>query len=175
MARIRALRHKDGRSVTRWTPKTGGRPPPQALWEVSVSLGKNGSGRYRQKTERLRGTYTAAKERAAAMEAATAHAGSPEDQGRTLGEALEVYITYAESVKRRATKTVKGYRSIAKTIDSRPLGQVKLRRLSADDLDGYYPWLTDVKGDSPNTVAYHHMLIAQTLTMAIRKWTTRRA
>jgi integrase len=70
----------------------------------------------------------------------------------------------------RAAKTIIGYRSIARTASSR-IGATKLRRLSADDLDGYYAWLRSTRGVSATTVAHHHMLIAQTFNMAIeRRW-----
>ena len=168
MARIRALKEEGGRATVLWTPKKGGRPPALALWEVTVSVGKDSRGRYRQRSERIRGTLTQAKAKAAEMEVSIGGAGAPEDTGRTLGEAMNVYIAHAETVLGRAGKTIVGYRSIARTVASR-IGSVKLRRLNADDLDGYYTWLRATREVSGTTVAHHHMLISQTLNMAIRR------
>ncbi len=170
MARIRALKEEGGRATVLWTPKKGGRPPAQALWEVTVSVGKDSRGRYRQRSERIRGTLTQAKAKAAEMEVAIGRAGAPEDTGRTLAEALDAYVAYAGATKGRASKTIVGYRSIARTVSSR-IGSVKLRRLNADDLEGYYAWLRSTRGVSMTTAGHHHMLISQTLNMAIRrKW-----
>jgi integrase len=170
MARIRALKEDGGRAVTLWTPRKAGRPPAMALWEVTVSLGKDSRGRWRQRSERLRGTYTLAKARAAEMETKLGRV-SPDDAPEAVNEVLDAYIAYAESTKRRASKTIVGYQSIARTVEASLLGNVKLRRVNADDLDSYYTWLTEGRGVSARTVAHHHMLLSQAFNMAIRrKW-----
>lgn len=158
MARIRAIKKEAGRVVVLWTPRKGGRAPASAIWEVTVSLGKDSRGRYRQRTERVRGTYTNAKEKAASMETAIGKGSAVDDPGRTPGQALELYIRYTEDVKGRASKTIIGYEGLARTINER-IGSVQLRRLTADHLDSYYTWLTNVRGLSGRTVHHHHMLI----------------
>ncbi len=171
MARIRAVVEVDGRTVTLWTPKKGGRPPAMATWEVTVSVGKDSTGRWRQRSERLRGTKTNALDRAAQMEAKYGGRAPVEDQGRTLGAAVEAYITHTEAMG-AARKTVRGYRSIANVMAlKRGFVATKLRRLGAADLNAYYDWLRTVQGREPMTVRHHHMLISQVLNMAINnRW-----
>ena len=89
--------------------------------------------------------------------------------GRTaLGSWLELWLD-AEIEPRRAETTVNGYRNIIRGHMCPALGAVPLSRLTPELINGYYQWLSDEKGLSPNTVRKHHILLHTALESACRQ------
>ena len=69
----------------------------------------------------------------------------------------------------RAATTLYGYRNIVERHLIPALGQVPLDRLDQGVLEGYYRWLGEERGLSPNTVRKHHTLLHTSLQCACRQ------
>ena len=65
--------------------------------------------------------------------------------------------------------TAYGYRGMITNYLKPQLGEIRLQKLSARDIQQYYTWLMDEKGLSPNTVIKHHNLLTNTLNAAERQ------
>ena len=65
--------------------------------------------------------------------------------------------------------TAYGYRGMIENYLKPQLGEIRLQKLSARDIQQYYTWLMDEKGLSPNTVIKHHNLLTNTLNAAERQ------
>ena len=86
----------------------------------------------------------------------------------TLGEWLELWMD-AEIRPCRAETTASGYWNIIHNHIRPALGAVRLSALSPELINGYYQWLAEGKGLSPNTVRKHHVLLHTALKSAYRK------
>ncbi len=69
----------------------------------------------------------------------------------------------------RADTTINGYRSIIRNHIRPALGRVRLADLTPALIDGYYQWLAEGKGLSPNTIRKHHVLLHTALKSAFRQ------
>ena len=69
----------------------------------------------------------------------------------------------------RADTTIHGYDSIIQNHICPALGKVRLADLSPELLNGYYQWLAEGKGLSPNTIRKHHILLHTALKSAFRQ------
>ena len=69
----------------------------------------------------------------------------------------------------RADTTINGYDSIIRNHINPALGRVRLCDLSPELINGYYQWLADEKGLSPNTIRKHHVLLHTALKSAFRQ------
>lgn len=65
--------------------------------------------------------------------------------------------------------TAYGYRGIIENYLKPQLGEIRLQKLTARDIQQYYTWLMDEKELSPNTVIKHHNLLTNTLNAAERQ------
>lgn len=65
--------------------------------------------------------------------------------------------------------TAYGYRGMIENYLKPQLGEIRLQKLTARDIQQYYTWLMDEKGLSPNTVIKHHNLLTNTLNAAERQ------
>lgn len=65
--------------------------------------------------------------------------------------------------------TAYGYRGMIKNYLKPQLGEIRLQKLTARDIQQYYTWLMDEKKLSPNTVIKHHNLLTNTLNAAERQ------
>ena len=65
--------------------------------------------------------------------------------------------------------TAYGYRSMIENYLKPQLGEIRLQKLTARDIQQYYTWLMDEKKLSPNTVIKHHNLLTNTLNAAERQ------
>ena len=96
------------------------------------------------------------------------HSARPTDDRTALGDWLELWMA-AEIEPRRAETTVNGYRNIIRNHIRPALGAVCLSELTPELINGYYQWLSDEKGLSPNTVRKHHILLHTALQAAYRQ------
>ena len=96
------------------------------------------------------------------------HPARPADDRAALGDWLELWMD-AEIEPRRAETTVNGYRNIIRGHMRPALGAVPLSQLTPELINGYYQWLSDEKGLSPNTVRKHHILLHTALKSAYRQ------
>ena len=62
--------------------------------------------------------------------------------------------------------TAYGYRGMIENYLKPQLGEIRLQKLTARDIQQYYTWLMDEKELSPNTVIKHHNLLTNTLNAA---------
>ena len=65
--------------------------------------------------------------------------------------------------------TAYGYRGMIENYLKPQLGEIRLQKLTARDIQQYYTWLMDEKKLSPNTVIKHHNLLTNTLNAAERQ------
>ncbi len=65
--------------------------------------------------------------------------------------------------------TAYGYRGMIENYLKPQLGEIRLQKLTARDIQQYYTWLMGEKELSPNTVIKHHNLLTNTLNAAERQ------
>lgn len=65
--------------------------------------------------------------------------------------------------------TAYGYRGMIENYLKPQLGEIRLQKLTARDIQQYYTWLMDEKKLSPNTVIKHHNLLTNALNAAERQ------
>ena len=65
--------------------------------------------------------------------------------------------------------TAYGYRGMIENYLKPQLGEIRMQKLTARDIQQYYTWLMDEKKLSPNTVIKHHNLLTNTLNAAERQ------
>lgn len=65
--------------------------------------------------------------------------------------------------------TAYGYRGMIENYLKPQLGEIRLQKLTARDIQQYYTWLMDEKELSPKTVIKHHNLLTNTLNAAERQ------
>lgn len=94
---------------------------------------------------------------------------SPKVDGSvTLGRWLDIWMS-SQIEPNRADTTVNGYNGIIRNHVVPALGAVRLTDLSPDLLRGYYQWLEEERGLSPNTVRKHHVLLHTALKLAFQQ------
>jgi integrase len=145
------------------------------VWRLRVYVGRNAKGFPVQRSKTIRvggknpkpnaGVRVADRELANMI--AEANKGNTATGAETVGELLDRFLTFAESLDRSPT-TLRKYRSIADTVIRPELGRIKLAKLSALDLDLLYGRLTK-KGNKATTVRRVHALIAASLAQG-KKW-----
>lgn len=92
----------------------------------------------------------------------------PVRAGVTLAHWLELWME-REIEPCREDTTVSGYRNIIRNHIVPALGRVRLSDLSPELINGYYQWLSEAKGLSPNTIRKHHVLLHTALKSAFRQ------
>ena len=92
----------------------------------------------------------------------------PVRTGTPLSKWLEIWMD-AEIEPCRAETTINGYRNIIRNHILPALGAVRLGDLTPELINGYYQWLADDKGLSPNTIRKHHTLLYTALKSAYRQ------
>ena len=65
--------------------------------------------------------------------------------------------------------TAYGYRGMIENYLKPQLGEIRLQKLTAREIQQYYTWVMDEKKLSPNTVIKHHNLLTNTLNAAERQ------
>ncbi len=92
----------------------------------------------------------------------------PATAGATLARWLDLWM--ARDIEPcRADTTVGGYDNIIRNHICPALGRVRLAQLSPQLINGYYQWLAEEKGLSPNTIRKHHVLLHTALNSACRQ------
>ena len=96
------------------------------------------------------------------------HSTCRADNRTALGDWLDLWMDN-EIKPRRAETTVNGYQNIIRKHMRPALGAVRLSGLTPELINGYYRWLSDEKGLSPNTIRKHHALLHTALRAAYRQ------
>lgn len=95
-------------------------------------------------------------------------AAPPANASITLGRWLDIWME-KDIEPCRADTTINGYDIIIRNHITPALGKVRLADLSPELINGYYQWLADEKGLSPNTIRKHHVLLHTALKSAFRQ------
>ena len=88
--------------------------------------------------------------------------------GITLARWLDIWME-KDIEPCRADTTIHGYDGIIHNHIRPALGKVRLADLTPELINGYYQWLADEKGLSPNTIRKHHILLHTALKSAFRQ------
>lgn len=134
-----------------------------AKWVSAISLG-NG----RRKTA-ISPTKATARKRLAEL-IADSEQGLALASDPTLADYLRKWLTESPKVRKLRPRTLAGYVSIVERHLIPELGRIRLRKLSAGDIDAYLNGVTD-SGLSRRTAQYHHAVLRHALEQA-RRWQT---
>ena len=142
--------------------KRGGRS-----WAAVVDIGHDPStGKRRQKWETVKGTKRDAERRLAEIIHDLNTGGYVEPSRLTLSDYLEEWMADYVTGSVRA-RTAQGYRTIVERL-KHSLGNVRLTRLNAQDVQRYYTALLH-EGLATQTVLHHHRVLRQAIGQAV-KW-----
>ena len=121
------------------------------VYDIHVSTGKHGDGRYRKVTKRFRGTLTAAKaERAAMLTAVKAGTLQPAE-AITMAELHARYM----SVKRIGKNTCDFYDYLWSLLEPH-VGSIRVQRLRSDELECAYAAVPKTVGSNTVRKAHKH-------------------
>ena len=145
------------------------------VWRLRIYVGRNSKGFpvQRSKTIRIPGAITkpGAGKRLADRELANMIAevsnGRAAVGAETVDNLLDRFLEHSQSLGRSPT-TLRKYRSIADSVVRPQLGEIKLTKLTAQDLDRLYAKLS-TKGNRATTVRRVHALLSVSLHQA-KKW-----
>jgi integrase len=135
------------------------------VWRLRVFVGTDPtSGNPRQLSRTVRGGVRTA-ERELARFVTESEAGDvPMGADQTVAEFLDAWLAFVEP--QRSPTTVRGYRDKARRWKA-ALGSMRVRRLTAQDLDRTYArWLAE--GAAPMTVRHCHRILAAALKQGQR-------
>ncbi|HXX90532.1 MAG TPA: site-specific integrase [Acidimicrobiales bacterium] len=141
------------------------------VWRLRVYAGRRANGTPLQITKTVRanearpGAGRRIAERELAAMVAQVSKGNVSAGTGTLGELLDAWLAHIEPD--RSPTTMRKYRDIADRVVRPELGKIKLKVLTARQLDGLYAKLT-AKGNKPATVRRVHALIGAALHQAER-------
>jgi integrase len=135
-------------------------------WQLRVFAGADEAGHPLQLSKTFVGGERQAG-KALAEFVAEVEKGSFDRTRATVGELLDKWLEHIESLGRRPS-TIAGYRNKIEHTIRPELGEIKLSRLRADDLDARYRKWT-AKGLAPATVRQCHAILSAALHQA-EKW-----
>ena len=135
------------------------------VFKVVVSVGRDGDGRYRQRSRTVRGTLRDAKALRARFLTEAADGKLIARTDVTFGAVLERWLEHLETLGRSPT-TITAYRVIARRHLQPALGEVPVSSITTLQLDNLYDALTRVR--APATVAKIHVVARSALGQAVR-------
>jgi integrase len=142
-------------------------------WSLVLYLGKDESGRARQKWHTVRGSRKDAERELARLVTALGSGSYIEPTRMTLGQYLAHWLqSYARP--NVSPKTCERYAEIVRCHLVPALGHLVLAKLTPLQLQEYYSWALEAGrrsgrgGLSPQTVLHHHRVLRQALGQAIR-------
>jgi integrase len=142
------------------------RPPGSGVWRLRVYLGRDPlTGQPVQRQETFRGNETAARKALAAL-VTKAEKGKFDRSNATVGQLLDRWLEHITPIRRPST--IAGYRAKIDHAIRPALGDVRLAKLTAAELDRCYrAW--QAKGLAPATVRQYHAILSAALHQA-EKW-----
>ena len=140
----------------------------RGLYEVVVSRGRDADGRYRQRTQRLRGTLTEAK-RARARLVTTYEADPPAEPEHSMRfrDLLDLHLERM-AASGHSPRTIEDYGVHIRVHLGPALGDIPIDRLRALDLDRLYDRLSTERRLRPATVRKIHNTARGALRQAVR-------
>jgi integrase len=141
----------------------------RGLYELVVSRGRGADGRYRQRTQRLRGTLTEAK-RARARLMTTGKADDPPaepDASMRFRDLLDLHLERM-AASGHSPRPIEDYGVHIRVHLGPALGDIPIDRLRALDLDRLYDRLSTERGLRPATVQKIHSTARGALRQAVR-------
>src|SRR5665213_2658729 len=141
------------------------------VWRLRVYAGRRASGSPIQTTKTVRGPDRKPGSGSRLADRELAKMIAAVDSGKvggaeTVDALLDLWLDHAESIGRSPT-TVREYRRIATKVVRPELGKIKIKALTARQLDALYAKLT-AKGNKATTVRRVHALIGAALHQAER-------
>ena len=135
-------------------------------WRIRYDIPKGADGKRRQKTETIYGVRRQAERRLTEIEHDILGNRYVEPTEMTLAEYLDHWVrNYAEIAVR--PRTLKGYHSIIRSHLKKNFGSVKVKHLTASQVQEYYAMCIRA-GLSAHTVTHIHRLLSHTLKQAVR-------
>ena len=143
-------------------------------WRLRVFVGRRANGTPIQRSKTIHapdknpkpGAGTRLADRELAKMISEANKGHAATGAKTSGELLDQFLEHAQARDRSPT-TLRKYKSIVETVLRPELGEIKLAKLTARDLDRLYSKLT-AKGNKATTVRRVHALMSAALRQAER-------
>ena len=134
-------------------------------WQLVYDVPRGADGKRRQRFETVRGTKRQAEARLTeALDALRRDRYVPPSSITVAGFLGRFLVDYAEVNCR--PRTVQGYRDIVRLHLAPGLGRLRLSRLTAQDVQGYYREKLG-QGLSVQTVRHHHELLHRALEVAV--------
>ena len=134
-------------------------------WQIVYDVPRGADGKRRQRFETVRGNKRQAEARLAQALDAISRDRYFSPTSITLGDFLDQFLRDYAEVNCRP-RTVQGYRDIIERHLTPGLGHVRLSRLAAHDIQGYYAGKLR-GGLSPLTVKHHHGVLHRALEIAV--------
>lgn len=142
------------------------RPAGSGVWRLRVYLGRDPlTGMPIQRQQTFRGSQTAARKALAKM-VADVGAGKFDRSNATVGQLLDRWLEHIGPIRRPST--IAGYRAKINHAIRPALGEIRLSKLTAVELDRAYRAWQD-KGLAPATVRQYHAILSAALHQA-EKW-----
>jgi integrase len=137
------------------------------VWELIVQLPRDPTtGRVRQISRTVHGNKRDA-QRALSSLVTEVSAGKATTGTQSVAELLDSWLELVG--ERLSPTTTREYRRLIETMLKPVLGNISLRRLTAQRLDAYYSGLVRDRGLSPGTVRHAHAVMCGALGQAV-KW-----
>jgi integrase len=134
-------------------------------WRLRVFVGRSETGSPRFVSKNFRGGVRAA-DKALAKLVTDVDSGKIRSGAETVSDLLDRFLEHCEATGKSAT-TMMGYRKIASRTLTPAIGDIKLVKLTASDLDQLYASMTK-RGNKATTVRRVHALISAALHQAER-------
>jgi integrase len=141
----------------------------RGVYELVVSLGRGADGRYRQRTQRLKGTLTEAKRARARLLTADEPNDRPADPEASMRfrDLLNLHLERM-AASGHSPRTIEDYGVHIRVHLGPALGDIPIDRLRALDLDRLYDRLSTERGLRPATVRKIHNTARGALRQAVR-------
>ncbi len=136
------------------------------VWRLRVYAGRDPiTGHPRQVRRTVRGTQAAAQAALGKLQQEVVF-GRHRGTAASLGKLLDDWLSHPERID-KAKSTTTTYRQYVERRIRPALGDVRLDRLTAHDLDRFYGGLQD-EGLAVDTIRLHHAIVSGALTQAVR-------
>ena len=133
-------------------------------WAIVFDLGRDGTGKRRQKWITVRGTKRDAERRLAEVLHSSNTQTFVEPSKVTVGEWLDTWLEKAIKPPRRTLRAYETYRSVITRHIKPKLGAIRVQDLGVLDIERYHADL----GLAPATGGQHHVLLSAALKAAMR-------
>lgn len=150
-------------SVRRWKKRSNGKPCWRAYYTAE---GAKGTKRTASKVLKADDRFRANEEALSYLDEMTETLAIRTEGPLTLSSFLWSYLERGEAAGLWEWRTLHGYGCCIKSVVE-VLGDVDVRKITADDLNSYYLYLAEVRGNSPVTICTRHSFLKTAFKEAI--------